>query len=100
MLGLCHLVTPGKGDNKLGKMLERVRADVLASKDTEIWCAMRFQLAAPLDVAVDFAVTKAGEVVAEPSLEGKPVVRMGEPSRGMLALGCIFAVRVCVFADA
>ena len=55
----------GKGDNKLGKLLERVRADALAGKDTEVWCAMRFQLATPLDVAVDFAVTKGGEVVAQ-----------------------------------
>ena len=68
----------GKGDNKLGKLLERVRADALAGKDTEVWCAMRFQLATPLDVAVDFAVTKGGEVVAEPSFEAKPIIRMGE----------------------
>ncbi|CAM9495402.1 unnamed protein product, partial [Laminaria digitata] len=72
--GVCG----GKGDNNLGKLLERVRADALAGKDTEVWCAMRFQLATPLDVAVDFAVTKGGEVVAEPSFEGKPIVRMGK----------------------
>lgn len=68
----------GKGENKLGKLLEKVRADALAGKDTDVWCSMRFQLAAPLDVGVEFAVTKAGKVVAEPSFEGKPVVRMGE----------------------
>lgn len=71
----------GKGDNKLGKLLERVRADALAGKDTDVWCSMRFQLAGPLDVAVDFAVTKAGQVVAEPTFEGKAVVRMGEIPR-------------------
>lgn len=73
---------PGKGDNKLGKLLERVRADALAGKDTDVWCSMRFQLPGPLDVAVDLAVTKAGQVVAEPSFEGKPVIRMGEISHG------------------
>eukprot|EP00904_Undaria_pinnatifida_P012455 jgi/Undpi1/833/HiC_scaffold_10.g04297.m1 len=72
--GVCG----GKGENKLGKLLERVRADALAGKDTDVWCSMRFQLATPLDVAVDFAVTKGGEVVAEPSFEGKPIVRMGK----------------------
>lgn len=80
LLLLCTASFPGKGDNKLGKLLERVRADALAGKDTDVWCAMRFQLATPLDVAVDFAVTKGGEVVAEPSFEGKPIVRMGEAS--------------------
>lgn len=68
----------GKGDNKLGKLLERVRADALAGKDTDVWCAMRFQLALPLDVMVNFVVSKAGQIVAEPSFEGKPVIRMGE----------------------
>lgn len=75
---LLLLIILGKGENKLGKLLERVRADALAGKDTDVWCSMRFQLATPLDVAVDFAVTKGGEVVAEPSFEGKPIVRMGE----------------------
>lgn len=73
---------PGKGDNKLGKLLERVRADALAGKDTDVWCSMRFQLPGPLDVAVDLAITKAGQVVAEPSFEGKPVIKMGEVSHG------------------
>lgn len=43
---------------------------------------MRFQLALPLDVLVEFAVAKAGQIVAEPSFEGKPIIRMGEESRG------------------
>lgn len=68
----------GKGDNKLGKLLERVRADALAGKDTDVWCAMRFQLALPLDAMVNFVVSKAGQIVAEPSFEGKPIIRMGE----------------------
>lgn len=69
---------PGKGENKLGKLLERVRADALAGKDTELWCASRFQLPTPLDVSIDLAVIKEGRVVAEPSFEGKPIVKMGE----------------------
>ncbi|CAM9331677.1 unnamed protein product [Ectocarpus sp. 8 AP-2014] len=71
-------VCTGKGENKLGKLLERVRADALAGKDTEAWCATRFQLALPLDVMVGFAVSKAGKIVADPSFEGKPVIRMGK----------------------
>ncbi|CAM9405730.1 unnamed protein product [Ectocarpus sp. 4 AP-2014] len=71
-------VCTGKGENKLGKLLERVRADALAGKDTEAWCATRFQLALPLDVTVAFAVSKAGKIVADPSFEGKPVIRMGK----------------------
>lgn len=39
---------------------------------------MRFQLALPLDAMVNFVVSKAGKIVAEPSFEGKPVIRMGE----------------------
>lgn len=73
----------GKGDNKLGKLLERVRADALAGKDTEVWCAMRFELALPLDVNVALAVSKAGQIVAEPSFEGKPIIRMGERARAV-----------------
>lgn len=69
---------PGKGENKLGKLLERVRADALAGKDTDLWCASRFNLPAPLDVLIDLAVIKEGRVVAEPSFEGKPIVKMGE----------------------
>ncbi|CAM9232973.1 unnamed protein product [Ectocarpus fasciculatus] len=72
--GVCS----GKGENKLGKLLERVRADALAGKDTEAWCATRFQLALPLDVMVGFAVSKEGKIVADPSFEGKPVIRMGK----------------------
>eukprot|EP00752_Nemacystus_decipiens_P007171 g6421.t1 len=72
--GVCG----GKGDNKLGKLLERVRADALSGKDTEVWCTMRFELALPLDVEVALAVSKAGQIVAEPSFEGKPIIRMGK----------------------
>lgn len=67
----------GKGENKLGKLLERVRSDALAGKDTEAWCAARFDLAPKLDVAVEFTVTKAGDVVGEPAFEGQPIIRMG-----------------------
>lgn len=75
---LWYNTITGKGDNKLGKLLERVRADALAGKDTDVWCAMRFQLALPLDVMANLRVSKAGQIVAEPSFEGKPVIRMGE----------------------
>lgn len=76
----------GKGDNKLGKLLERVRADMLAGKDIEAWCATRFLLVPKLDVAVGFAVVKGGKVVAEPAFEGQPVIRMGR-SVGGKAMG-------------
>lgn len=39
---------------------------------------MRFELALPLDVEVALAVSKAGQIVAEPAFEGKPIIRMGE----------------------
>lgn len=74
----CGVYTTGKGENKLGKLLEKVRADALSGKDTDVWCTMRFDLARPLDVALSLIVTKGGDVVAEPSFEGKPVLKMGE----------------------
>ncbi len=42
---------------------------------------MRFELPLPLDVMVEMAVSKEGKIVAEPSFEGKPVIRMGEIQR-------------------
>lgn len=91
--GQFVVCVPGKGDNKLGKLLERVRADALAGKDTDVWCSMRFQLPGPLDVAVDLAVMKAGQVVAEPSFEGKPVIKMGE----VFARQVVVEIRVFVW---
>ena len=60
-----------------------MRADALAGKDTEVWCAMRFELPLPLDVEVAMAVSKAGQIVAEPSFEGKPIIRMGKRERAV-----------------
>ncbi|CAM9732457.1 unnamed protein product [Choristocarpus tenellus] len=72
--GVCD----GKGQNKLGKLLELVRAEAHAGKDTDAWCKSRFELAPSEDVAVSITVTKGGEVVAETCVKGKAVMKMGK----------------------
>ncbi|CAM9205884.1 unnamed protein product, partial [Discosporangium mesarthrocarpum] len=67
-----------KGQNKLGKLLELVRRDALAGKDTEQWCRVRFNLPAAEDMAVVISASKGGVAVAEHVVEGKNIVRMGK----------------------
>ncbi|CAM9148757.1 unnamed protein product [Phaeothamnion confervicola] len=74
--GVCR----GAGENKLGKLLEQVRADVArgGGEDALAWCRARFALPRPEDAALGLVALKRGAPVEALDFTAKPIIRVGK----------------------
>eukprot|EP00611_Tribonema_gayanum_P015642 TRINITY_DN27519_c0_g1_i1.p1 TRINITY_DN27519_c0_g1~~TRINITY_DN27519_c0_g1_i1.p1 ORF type:complete len:281 (-),score=58.98 TRINITY_DN27519_c0_g1_i1:4-846(-) len=72
--GVCD----GKGGNKLGLLLMRVRDDIKQSKDVLAWARTCFDLEEGKDVQLQLQISKGGAVLDTPVIEGTALVQFGK----------------------
>eukprot|EP01041_Mallomonas_annulata_P007857 gene7857-16079_t len=79
----------GKGENRLGKLLEKVRADIENGVDLELWISDHFKPVSPEKVSIRIEVEKDGQLVAEDckTENRKSVLYIGKSDQCDVVLG-------------
>jgi ribA/ribD-fused uncharacterized protein len=69
-----------KGQNKLGKLLEKVRSDIVKGEDIDVWLSTQLKIIEQEKVEIQLQVAKDGKVVSESSqlIERRPKLFFGK----------------------
>ena len=69
-----------KGQNHLGKLLEKIRSDIVKGEDIDLWLTSQIKIVEQEKVEIDMKVEKAGAVLATDSMvfERRPKLFLGK----------------------
>lgn len=61
----CPVESRTKGQNHLGKLLEKIRLDIISGEDIDLWLTSQLKIVGQEEVSIDLEVVKNGDVVVE-----------------------------------
>ena len=76
----CPAENQTKGQNHLGKLLEKIRSDIVKGEDIDLWLTSQLKIAAQEDVSIDVEVVKGGDTIVEVGklFERRPKLFLGK----------------------
>ena len=76
----CPVENQIKGQNHLGKLLEKIRSDIVKGEDIDLWLTSQLKIAAQEEVSIDLEVVKSGDIIVEDGkvFERRPKLFLGK----------------------